>query len=306
MLSLGGISQGAQAFSAAVLAHFAKGRPVVLVCPTGKLQEQLHQELETWLPALTKRPTKPPLFFPAWDVLPHEARLPHADVLSERLETLIHLAKRRKPSANSTAPGPVIVTTGVALLQRTFSPSELKNRFRNFKIGERIDPLDLVEWLEDQGYEPEAQVSQKGEIALRGGILDVFPLASPWPVRFEFFGDEIEALRTFDPQTQISREKIDRATISPGGELGILKQQLAADSNYAAGRLGDYLVGDPLCLLIEPDDIAERVADYLEQVPSGDLFHDNWEAALGQARKRGTIVEVRETGNDEPLFEGLD
>ena len=306
MLSLGGISQGARAFSAAVLAHFAKGRPVVLVCPTGKLQEQLQQELETWLPALTKRLAKPPLFFPAWDVLPHEARLPHADVLSERLETLIHLATRRTPSANSTAPGPVIVTTGVALLQRTFSPTELKNRFRNFKLGERIDPLDLVEWLEDQGYEPEAQVSQKGEIALRGGILDVFPLASPWPVRFEFFGDEIESLRTFDPQTQISREKIDRATISPGGELGILKQQLAADSNYVAGRLGDHLIGDPLCLLIEPDDIAERVADYLEQVPSGDLFHDNWEAALGQARERGTIVEVRETGDDEPLFQGLD
>jgi len=306
VLSLGGISQGARAFSAAVLAHFAKGRPVVLVCPTGKLQEQLQQELETWLPALTKRLAKPPLFFPAWDVLPHEARLPHADVLSERLETLIHLAKRRKPSANSTAPGPVIVTTGVALLQRTFSPTELKNRFRNFKLGERIDPLDLVEWLEDQGYEPEAQVSQKGEIALRGGILDVFPLASPWPVRFEFFGDEIESLRTFDPQTQISREKIDRATISPGGELGILKQQLAADSNYVAGRLGDHLIGDPLCLLIEPDDIAERVADYLEQVPGGDLFHDNWEAALGQARERGTIVEVRETGDDEPLFQGLD
>ena len=206
VLSLDGISQGAWAFSAAVLAHFAKGRPVVVVCSTGKLQEQLHQELETWLPTLAKRLAKPPQFFPAWDVLPHEARLPHADVLSERLETLIHLAKRRKPSANSTAPGPVIVTTGVGLLQRTFSPAELKNRFRSFKLGDRIDPLDLVEWLEDQGYEPEAQVSQKGEIALRGGILDVFPLASPWPVRFEFFGDELESLRTFDPQTQLSRE----------------------------------------------------------------------------------------------------
>ena len=223
-----------------------------------------------WLPALAKRPAKPPLFFPAWNVLPHEARLPHADVLSERLETLIHLAKRQQ-----SAIGPVIVTTGVALLQRTFSPAELKNRFRRFKLGQRIDPLDLVEWLEDQGYEPEAQVSQKGELALRGGILDVFPLASPWPVRFEFFGDEIESLRTFDPQTQIYREKIDRATISPGGELGILKQQLDADAGYATGRLGDYLAVDPLCLLIEPDDIAERVADYLGQVPSGDLFHDD-------------------------------
>ena len=142
---------------------------------------------------------------------------------------------------------------------------------------------------------------------MRGGILDVFPLASPWPVRFEFFGDEIESLRTFDPQTQISREKIDRTTISPGGELGILKQQLDADANYATGRLGDFLAGEPLCLLVEPDDIAERVADYLGQVPSGDLFHDDWETALGQARERGTIVELRETGDEaEPPFESLD
>ena len=307
VFSLDGISQGAWAFSAAVLAHFAKGRPVVVVCSTGKLQEQLHQELEMWLPTLAKRLAKPPQFFPAWDVLPHEARLPHADVLSERLETLIHLAKRRKPSANSTAPGPVIVTTGVGLLQRTFSPAELKNRFRSFKLGDRIDPLDLVEWLEDQGYEPEAQVSQKGEIALRGGILDVFPLASPWPVRFEFFGDELESLRTFDPQTQLSREKIDRATISPGGELGILKQQLCVNANYATGRLGDYLAGDSIFLLIDPEEIAGRVADYLGQVPGGDLFHDNWETALGQARQLGSVVEVRETGEEaEPPFQGLD
>ncbi|MED5381544.1 MAG: transcription-repair coupling factor [Verrucomicrobiota bacterium] len=284
------------------MALSAKGRPVLVVCPTGKLQEQLHQELETWLPALAKRPAKPPLFFPAWDVLPHEARLPHADVLSERLETLIALAKRQQ-----AAIGPVVVTTGVALLQRTFSPAELKKRFRRFKLGQRIDPLDLVEWLEDQGYEPEAQVGQKGELALRGGILDVFPLASPWPVRFEFFGDEIESLRTFDPQTQISREKIERATISPGGELGLLKQQLATDADYATGRLGDYLAGEPLCLLIEPDEIDGRVTDTLAQVPSGDRFHDDWESALGQARERGTIVEVRETGGEaEPPFESLD
>jgi transcription-repair coupling factor (superfamily II helicase) len=306
-LSVNGISQGSWAFLAALLAHFAKDRPVLVVCPTGKLQEQLQQELETWLLALGKRLARPPLFFPAWDVLPHEARLPHADVLSERLETLIHLAKRRKPSAKSTTPGPVIVTTAVALLQRTFSPAELKNRFRSFKLGQRIDPLDLVEWLEDQGYEPEAQVSHKGELALRGGILDVFPLASPWPVRFEFFGDEIESLRTFDPQTQISREKIDRTTISPGGELGILKQQLTADPGYTTGRLGDYLAGEPLCLLIEPDDIAECIADYLEQVPGDDLFHNDWETALGQTRHLSTIIDVRETGDEAvPSFQGLD
>ncbi|HJO09234.1 MAG TPA: transcription-repair coupling factor, partial [Verrucomicrobiota bacterium] len=301
VLSLAGVSPGAWAFSAAVMAHSTKARSVVVVCSTGKLQEQLQQELETWRSAFAKCTAKAPLFFPAWDVLPHEARLPHADVLSERLETLLHLSAKRRQSATDT----VVVTTGVALLQRTFSPGDLKKRFRRFRLGDRIDPLDLVEWLEDQGYEPEAQVSQKGELALRGGILDVFPLASPWPVRFEFFGDEIESLRTFDPQTQVSREKIECATISPGGELGILKQQLGANPNCATGRLDDYLAGKPLCLLVEPDEIAERVADYLEQVPYDDLFHDDWETALGQAQERGTIVEVRESG-DSPPFQGLD
>jgi len=301
ILSLAGVSPGAWAFSAAVMAHSTKARSVVVVCSTGKLQEQLQQELETWRSAFAKCTAKAPLFFPAWDVLPHEARLPHADVLSERLETLLHLSAKRRQSATDT----VVVTTGVALLQRTFSPGDLKKRFRRFRLGDRIDPLDLVEWLEDQGYEPEAQVSQKGELALRGGILDVFPLASPWPVRFEFFGDEIESLRTFDPQTQVSREKIECATISPGGELGILKQQLGANPNCATGRLDDYLAGKPLCLLVEPDEIAERVADYLEQVPYDDLFHDDWETALGQAQERGTIVEVRESG-DSPPFQGLD
>ena len=201
----------------------------------------MHQELETWLPRLAKRNVKAPApqFFPAWDVLPHESRLPHADVLSERLETLIHLAKRPK----SAGPGPVIVTNGIGFLQRTFTPAQLKKRLRRCVLGDRIDPLDLIEWLEDQGYEPEAQVSQKGEIALRGGILDVFPLASPWPVRFEFFGDEIESLRTFDPHTQLTRDKIKQVTLSPGGELGILKQQLADDIKYPTDRLAGHLAG---------------------------------------------------------------
>ena len=113
--------------------------------------------------------------------------------------------------------------------------------------------MDLVEWLDDQGYEPEAQVTQKGEIALRGGILDVFPLTSPWPIRFEFFGNEIESLRTFDPQTQVSREKIKQAVISPGGELGILKQQLSNNPNYETTSLTGHLKNNPIYVFIEPE-----------------------------------------------------
>src|SRR5207247_2589485 len=105
----------------------------------------------------------------------------------------------------------------------------LRARTRALVRGDRINPLDLVEWLEEQGYEPEAQVTQKGELALRGGILDVFPLTSPWPARLEFFGDELESLRYFDPLTQISREEITKLTLPPGGELGILKTVRSAE-----------------------------------------------------------------------------
>ena len=136
-------------------------------------------------------------------MLPHEPRLPHVDVVSERLETLVGLSQR-----SATEPGPIVVTGITALLQKTFQAGEIARRTRSLQRGDSLDPLDLIEWLEEQGYEPEAQVSQKGEIALRGGIVDIFPSASPWPVRLEFFGDELESLREFDPLTQISRQEI--------------------------------------------------------------------------------------------------
>jgi transcription-repair coupling factor (superfamily II helicase) len=96
----------------------------------------------------------------------------------------------------------------------------LKNAHANLETRRQIAPLDLIEWLEEQGYEPEAQVSQKGEIALRGGIVDVFPPTSPWPVRLEFFGDELESLREFDPLTQVSRGEISKSLCRPPANWG--------------------------------------------------------------------------------------
>ena len=204
------------------------------------------QDAETWLAlanandTIDERPSKispdksappppvfRPLFYPAWEVLPHEAKLPHADVISERLETLVALSnpndsKTKTSASKATAieSSPFIVTNVVALLQKTFNPRTLNERTRALARGDRIEPRALVEWLEAQGYEPEAQVTQKGELALRGGILDVFPLTSPWPIRLEFFGDELESIRQFDPTTQISRAEISSATIPPAGEIG--------------------------------------------------------------------------------------
>jgi transcription-repair coupling factor (superfamily II helicase) len=126
------------------------------------------------------------LFYPAWETLPHESRLPHADVISERLETLEALLDPQR--------APLVVTSVSALMQLTYAPPELSSRTRVLRRGDSCDPLNLIEWLEEVGYEPETQVTEKGHLASRGGIVDVFPLTSAWPVR-RFAGNELESLR---------------------------------------------------------------------------------------------------------------
>src|SRR6185369_9736216 len=187
VLSVPGVSPAAQPFLAVWLHQRLPQLPLVFVSDSLKTQEYVLQDISTWL-TVNGGGSASPLFYPAWEILPHESRLPHADVIGDRLETLVSLQRyQREPQPSA----PIVVSSVTALLQRTFKPDSLLARTRSLSRGDRVDPLDLAEWLEEQAYEPEAQVSQKGELALRGGILDIYPIASPWPARIEFFGDEI-------------------------------------------------------------------------------------------------------------------
>jgi len=294
-LAVSGVSVSAQPFLAALVRHWFPQRPVVVINDSLKTQEWVHQDLLTWLgsgPGAASDPAEvaPPLFYPSWEILPQDSRLPHVDVISERLETLVALTGS---AAARPSPAPLIVTSVVALVQRTFPPGFLREHSRRVIPGDRVDPLDLVEWLEDQGYEPEAKVTQKGELALRGGILDVFPLTSPWPVRIEFFGDEIESLRQFDPVTQTSREAITEAVIPPAGELGLLKKQLA---DQGLGTLLDHLPGDAILLLNEPESLDSRADEYASQAIAGDPFLERWDEFKAAAVARGmAVVALAET-----------
>ncbi len=324
-LTCAGVSAAAQPFFAALLHHLFPQRPIVVVTDSLKSQESFQQDLETWLavdrasrgerrePNLSGAPsprasTLDPqlLFYPAWENLPHEGKLPHADIISERLETLValtdHSARRPPHSA-------IVVTRVTALLQRTFPPEWLQAGTRLLARGDNINLLDLVEWLEAQGYEPEAQVTQKGEIAMRGGILDVFPPTSPWPVRLEFFGDELESLREFDPLTQISRGEIPSCLLPPAGELGILKGQVqkalsetpqsAAEPsplNPQLSTLLHYLPRETIFLLCEPEQLTAHADDYAAQVPADDPFFISWEAFREAIDRQGlTRMDVIES-----------
>ncbi len=241
---------------------------------------------------------------PAWEILPHEGKLPHADVISDRLQTLVALADKSATVTIHTSA--IVVTSVAALLQKTFPRRTIcKSRTRRLQRGDKIAPLDLIEFLEEQGYEPEAQVSQKGEIALRGGIVDVFPPTSPWPVRLEFFGDELESLRYFDPLTQISREEISEVTLPPAGELGILKQ-VASDENGQSrechsrlATLLDHLPRETIFLLCEPESLAVHAEDYAQQIPPDDPFFISWPDFLAELNRRGfTSVELSDDADN--------
>jgi transcription-repair coupling factor (superfamily II helicase) len=352
--SLGTVPGPVQPFFAAVVRHWFPDRPVVLVTDLLKSQESAQLDLETWMDGTTpdagsRIPEGRPLFYPAWEVLPHETKLPHADVISERLQTLVALARCRMPDAGSQKASakkkvsgakigfrdqgsgirhPLIVTSVTALLQKTLPPDEITSRTRTLKRGDRIDPLDLIEWLEDQGYEPEAQVTMKGHIALRGGIVDVWPLPAHWPVRLEFFGDELESLREFDPISQISREQIEAVTVPPGGELGLIRRRIlesgesfSPSSSFsfssAEGKvrerggegeraglglatLLDYLPPNAIFLLCEPDLLDHAADHYAAQIPEGDAAFISWAEFQAELMvRKATVVSLTESLEDK-------
>jgi transcription-repair coupling factor (superfamily II helicase) len=275
------VSPSAHSFLAATLGRLLPGRSIVVVSGELPSQERLQEEWETWACGLAARPAGP-FFYPAWEVLPHEDRLPHADVVSERLETLAALLRCREEKK------PALVNTSItAVLQRTFPSARFQTQARTVKRGDRIDPLELGGWLEASGYGSEAQVTQKGEWARRGGILDIFSLTSPWPARLEFFGDQIESVRLFDPVTQISREEIEEIAISPAGEFRTLKKLAESDGGAALGSLFDYLPNDTIYLLRDPAGLARRAGLYAAQIPEGDPFFISWETALAAMRASG-------------------
>lgn len=267
--SIAGVSPGGWGYFAAGVVLEDRTRQVVVVCRGPKEQERLAENLQTAL--IVRQPSeskaKDVLYFPSWEVLPHENKLPHADVISERLETLIS-------SLTSTDPSPV-VTSVQAILQKTFHPNWLRKEAKCLKVGSRLDPLDLVEWLEDCGYEPEVQVNGKGQVAMRGGIIDVFPVSMSWPVRIEFFGDEIESIRTFDPLSQLTRDVIGQVDLVPGGELGVLKKfhaEPVTDSSPRMSSLVEYYPSGTVWIFFDAHGIAEDGREFFKQVPEGDPF----------------------------------
>ncbi|MFY7842607.1 MAG: transcription-repair coupling factor [Rhabdochlamydiaceae bacterium] len=174
------------------------------------------------------------LEFPSWETLPGEDISPSPDIVGQRLEILHTLAN----SSSSL----VIVAPLQAVLQKTLSKHFITSSCLNVSKGDLLPFQSLKEELLNRGYEQVPVVSDKGEFALRGHILDIFPISHPEPVRLDFFDDTIEEIRLFDPISQKSIKKISSIFIPPAQELEFLKK------GDLVGSLLDFLGKDSLIL----------------------------------------------------------
>ena len=148
--------------------------------------------------------------FPDYETLPYEPISPPQDLLADRLRCLYRLARGERET--------LVVEAG-ALLARLPPPAFVVSRSLQFKVGDTFEHADMIKRLSAHGYLRVEQVAEPGEFAVRGAVFDVFPTGSDAPVRVDLFDNEIETLRTFDPQTQLSAGKTPQVEILPAREF---------------------------------------------------------------------------------------
>jgi transcription-repair coupling factor (superfamily II helicase) len=179
------------------------------------------------------------LTFPGWDCLPYDRASPSLRATSERLACLAALQK--KPDRPQ-----LVITTVNAATQRTLTPFRIRQLSARLAAGERIDRDRLVELLSANGYVRTDTVADAGEFAVRGSLVDLFPSGQPYGLRLDFFGDEIESVRSFDPADQRSIGKVENFTLLPASEALLEEAGIKRFRSRYREMFGATATGDPL------------------------------------------------------------
>ncbi len=239
---------------ALAIAHFAsRGRTLLVVCANPPDAQRMQEEL-TWLaPELRAH------LLPDWETLPYDSFSPHQDLISERLATLYSLTRGETD---------VVLVPASTALYRMAPPSFLAAYTFFLKQGERLDVDKLRMQMAIAGYAHVTQVVSPGEFSVRGGIIDLYPMGSTLPLRLDLFDDEIESIKTFDPDTQRTVYPVPEIRLLPAREFPLdEKSRLAFRS-----RFRETFEGDPSRVQLYKDvsnGIAPAGVEYF--LP---LFHD--------------------------------
>ena len=248
------VTEGAVSALGACIARTVKGR-VWLVCPAVRAQEQLHNELLQWFPDA--------LFFPELEVAPVEGALPDPETVAERLGIIQRLAAK-----DSGARAPVIVLSRASLEDAIPDDRQIKALELRLTRGARIDRSKLLKQLTDAGYEQSPHVSQRGQFAVRGGIVDVFSFHHALPTRLEFFDDELESIRQFDLDAQTSVQQLDSCTL------------LLGEASTGERKLRDCIRPGDVTVDVAADWLAAKVSITPGSVATGDAMPEDYSLAF--------------------------
>jgi transcription-repair coupling factor (superfamily II helicase) len=236
---LANLPDGMQPF---VLAHEIEQRlknapqepvSIVFVARDGRRLLRMAEILEKMLPG------HPVLTFPAWDSLPYDRVSPNTVTISARMTALSQLAD---PSTR----GAIVLTAVNALIQRVVPREIVKTMTFSAAAGAIVDSERLVGWAADNGYLRVPTVREAGEFAVRGGLVDLYPAGSEAPLRFDFFGAQLETIRTFDPESQRTTGNIKRITLVPMSEALLTEETIRTFRRNYTTAFGGNTADDPL------------------------------------------------------------
>ncbi|UYG05940.1 transcription-repair coupling factor [Halomonas sp. LR3S48] len=197
--------------AALALAHLADDAPLLVITPDTANAQRLESDLRFFA-------SVPVLPFPDWETLPYDSFSPHQDIVSERLRTLRRLQDGEH--------GIVLVSINT-LMQRLPPVDYISGRVLTLEVGMRLDREGFRESLSRAGYRAVETVYEPGEYALRGALIDLYPMGSDSPLRIDLFDDEIDTLRRFDPDTQRSEDKVERVELLPAHEYSLSRSAIA-------------------------------------------------------------------------------
>ncbi len=182
----------------------------VIVISSGEREGKLYDDLLFF-------DEQPALEFPAWETLPSEEIPPSPDIVGERYRILEQILHHAEPQ--------VILTSLQACLQKLLPPERLKDLYLSLKVGDSVSFDSFCNRLTQMGYHRKPVAADKGDFAVRGGIVDLFPVSSPDPFRIEFEEDKVISIRKYDPVGQTSVERVQHISITPGEEMQMLGKQ---------------------------------------------------------------------------------
>lgn len=236
------------------------------------------------------------LEFPAWDCLPYDRVSPRTDILSTRIDTLCRLLEAPKLDA-----GRVLVTTVSAFLQRVPARDSFRSARFNVRVGEQVETDALTKFLDTNGYARVDTVMEPGEYAVRGGIIDVFPAGSQSPYRLDYFGDELDRLRIFDPISQRSEgdqeSPVKNLVFRPVSEVVLSEKTIERfRSQYRTtfGKAGD---DDPLYVAISE---GQRHIGMEHWLP---LFYDKLETLIDYMPRSTVYLDHQAEESRDARFE---